>query len=101
VLARPNGAPMACPRSEDRPVRPWWDADGHQIRRTLGAIVGLQLLPQSASFDAHDRIVTRIEPDTAVACGLLPDQNDWIVNCSDQTTVRSLLDLLMSNLATL
>ena len=34
------------------------------------------------------------------ACGLRPDQNDWIVNCPDQTTVRSLLELPMSNLAT-
>ena len=33
-------------------------------------------------------------------CGSLPDADDWIVNCPDQTTVRSLLDLLMSNLAT-
>ena len=51
---------------EDRPVPSWRDADGHRIRRTLGAIVRLQLLPQSARFDAHDRIVTRIEADPAV-----------------------------------
>ena len=51
---------------EDRRISTRWDADGHQIRRALGAIVRVQFLPQSAGFDAHDRIVTRIEADTAV-----------------------------------
>ena len=31
-------------------------------------------------------------------CGGTPDANDWILDCQQQTTVRSLVDLLMTNL---
>ena len=44
-------------------VRPCWNADGHQTGSAFGAVVGAQLLPQSAGFDSDDRIVTRIESD--------------------------------------
>ena len=32
-------------------------------------------------------------------CGSAADQNDWIINCTDQLLVRSLLQLLATNLA--
>ncbi|MEN8039943.1 MAG: hypothetical protein ABFR95_00390 [Actinomycetota bacterium] len=31
-------------------------------------------------------------------CGAAPDANDWIVDCDDQLLIRSLVDLLISNL---
>jgi hypothetical protein len=32
-------------------------------------------------------------------CGVKPDKNDWIISCPDQVAIRSLLDLLLVNLA--
>jgi hypothetical protein len=37
--------------------------------------------------------------DRLDGCGTAPDTNDWIVDCDDQTVIRDLLDLLISNLA--
>ena len=31
-------------------------------------------------------------------CGVKPDKNDWIISCSDQVDIRSLVDLLLVNL---
>jgi hypothetical protein len=33
-------------------------------------------------------------------CGLTPDNNDWIIACSDQQEIRALLDVLITNLTT-
>jgi len=33
-------------------------------------------------------------------CGLTPDNNDWIIACSDQQEIRALLDVLIANLTT-
>jgi hypothetical protein len=30
-------------------------------------------------------------------CGAKPDSNDWIINCTVQQEVRSLIDLLIAN----
>lgn len=32
-------------------------------------------------------------------CGAAPDSNDWIVDCTDQITIRDLLDFLITNLS--
>jgi hypothetical protein len=32
-------------------------------------------------------------------CGATADNTDWIVDCTDQLTVRALIDLLIANLS--
>ena len=32
-------------------------------------------------------------------CGVVPDGNDWIIDCAIQTEVRMLVDLLIANVS--
>jgi len=32
-------------------------------------------------------------------CGVVPDSNDWIIDCAIQTEIRKLVDLLITNVS--
>ena len=49
---------------------------------------------RGAAINEIGNLMTRVN-----GCGSTADQNDWIVSCPDQLLVRSLLELLATNLA--
>jgi Bacterial TSP3 repeat len=56
------------------------------------------LLLKGKRKPALDKLTTlRMRND---GCGVAPDSNDWIINCTIQTEVRMLVDLLIANVRT-
>jgi hypothetical protein len=68
---------------------------------TRRAILSILNAAELAALAGHVEPAIKLLVDLRThldGCGLSPDGSDWILDCPDQTTVRSLLDLLILNL---
>jgi hypothetical protein len=80
-----------------------WPTSSPPGTGTKQAILSILNAVESAALSGHvDRAIKMLGDlrKHLDGCGSVPDETDWILNCPDQTAVRSLLDLLMANLAT-
>jgi hypothetical protein len=60
------------------------DAEGLLLKGSKGN--------RKAALDKLMTLRSRID-----GCGVVPDGNDWIIDCAIQTEVRMLVDLLVAN----